>query len=1247
MPRADVDTMQTEQLKPLVRSADPGLRVLLAAHNDREAAQILLALRRGGFDVRHERVADAQSLAVALESDTWQVVVAEYRMPQWDGLEVLRQVQSVYPNLPVILVCGAVGEDAAVFAIKQGARDCISKQQVPDRLAPSVRNEMTRLAQARAWEQPVAITVACGDPAQEHQLRLMQAMTRKMFDASPIASCMALPHAAITRVNKKFIALTGYSSDELLGHTINELGLRVDDELGKQMVTRLRLDTEIDGLEFNLRRKNGSIRRVLMSSTSILIDGQDQILYSLANVTELRAALDESRIVRQALGAISQGVLVSGADRLTLSVNGAFETMTGYTESELIGLPCTILQGPDSNPATVQAMRNALRNGQAFNGEILNYRKDGSTFWNDLSISPIRNDAGELTHFVGIQRNVTEQRAQQTQLSLAAQVFAQSREAIVIVNANDRIVMVNQAFHEITGFADDQVIGKRISDFRSPSVSADEVHEQQVVVASGGVWKGESIGRRSDGSDFPLSLSIAVVRDANDEICNYVRIFSDISAEHQANERIARLQHFDSLTGLPNRTLLADRCNHDIHIATRENKSVAMMMLGVDNFKNVNQSLGQGVGDKLLKKLAARLANAVREQDTVARVGGDEFVLVLPGDSAEGADVLCARLLQIVARPFEVNNTEVSVTASIGIAIFPPDGLDFETLMSAAQTAMREAKLRGQGQQRFFNSEMFQHNKEQPLLGNALHHAIGGQQLHLAYQPFVDLRTGSIGGMEALLRWNHPELGAVSPARFIPVAERTGSIVRIGEWVLRQACQDIRHWQAMGLNVPPVSVNLSPLQFRDPRLFDSIERTLREFEVDPAMICLELTEGAVMEDVPRSEALMQKLKAMGLRLSLDDFGTGYSSLSYLKLFPFDKVKIDQSFVRGVHANAQDAVIVKVVISMAHGLGLQVIAEGVETELQCEFMRANVCDEIQGYFFSRPVPSVDLEKMLREDHRLPAHLIRDQKKARSLLLVDDDPNVLSSLKRLLRPDGYEISCAASGPEGLKLLEQHPVDIIVADQRMPGMSGVEFLREAKRLYPQTVRIVLSGHTELQSVTDAINEGAVYRFLTKPWDDDQLRGFIEQAFRHKELADENEQLNIKILTANQELAASNRQLQTVIDGNKLELTSGEQRLDIMHEALQKFPMPVLALDETGMVAFANEQAAELLPEGGPCVGSELADWSAEFNTLLGDAVEASGLQGDICGNPYEVHWHHMGQRSSSRGKLIFIRPLDVHAT
>ncbi|HRA62427.1 MAG TPA: EAL domain-containing protein, partial [Burkholderiaceae bacterium] len=382
-------------------------------------------------------------------------------------------------------------------------------------------------------------------------------------------------------------------------------------------------------------------------------------------------------------------------------------------------------------------------------------------------------------------------------------------------------------------------------------------------------------------------------------------------------------------------------------------------------------------------------------------------------------------------------------------------------------------------------------------------------------------------------------------------------------------------------------------------------------------------------------------------LSLDDFGTGYSSLSYLKRFPFDKVKIDQSFVRDINVNSQDAVIAKVVISMAHGLGLRVIAEGVETELQCEFLRSNVCDEIQGYFFSRPIPASAMEALLREDRRLPAHLVRVQAKHRTVLLVDDEPNVLAALKRLLRADGYRILSASSGQEGLDILASQKVDIIVSDQRMPGMTGVQFLRQAKALHPQTIRIVLSGHTELQSVTDAINEGAVYRFLTKPWDDAQLREFIEQAFQHKELADENETLSIKILTANQELATSNRQLQEVLEHKQRALVRGEQNLDVLREALMHVDLPVLAVDDDGVVAFANARADALSSQAQPLLGNRLADCLPSLEALLGSDALQHGQLMMPDGQAYQARWHAMGSASNSRGKVITLIPVRAGDT
>ncbi len=1336
------------------------VRVLLAAHNDREAAAMLKALRQGDFEIRSHRVLDGEQLLAALARDEWDLIVAEFQTRHWSGLELLAMVDAHASGLPCILVCGAVGEEAAVAAIRAGASDVVSSGNL-DRLAHSVaqtvqtragrvagqsalqppvisvdpmlqlaldtlpaaiymcdvqgRVTMFNRAAAALWgrepelgvdlwcgswkiyhpdgqamplEQcPMAVTLRSGQPVvgaeivvqrpdgeRRHVLphpqplydarmqliggvnllldvtgnrqaadRLLESehTARLMFDHSPVSQLMILPGKHVTNVNDKFIELSGYTRGELVGRTLADLGLLDDNAQNKRVIAEIQRTGVADKLEIQFRRKDGGIRYSLISTQSINVNGVLHRLHSFFDVTEQRRMLESSRLINKAVASISQGVLISDRNRMTVSVNDAFETMTGYTQAELVGLPCSVLQGPESDPSTVLAIRSALNAGQAFSGELLNYRKDGSTFWNALSINPVRDEHGELTHFVGIQRNVTERRTQDSQIKLAAQVFAQSSEGVIVTNACNEVVMVNQAFTAITAFDAADVLGRNPAAFTHGMRDEEAYRAKWKSINETGRWEGETIGRRKDGSTYPEWLTVSVMRDEAGEVRNYVRTFSDLSLQQAAREQISRLSHYDPLTALPNRSLFAERCRHDLSLASREQRPLAMMVLGIDNFKNVNETLGNDVGDKLLRKVAARLTRAVRDQDTVARVGGDEFAIVLPGDTPEGASQLAERLLTIVGRSYEVNDHELNVSASFGVAVYPSDGGDFDTLFKSAQIAMHQVKDQGRASYRFFSADMARNTVEHAALINALRNAIRLDQLQLHYQPFVDLQSGRIGGMEALLRWTHPERGAISPAQFIPMAERSGLIVEIGYWVLRQACVDLRNWKQQGIEAPQVSVNLSPAQFRDPALISKIRATLQVHDVDPASICLELTEGAVMDDLGHSEEVMRSLKAYGLTLALDDFGTGYSSLSYLKRFPFDKVKIDQSFVRDINNNSQDAVIAKVVISMAHGLGLRVTAEGVETEMQCDFLRRNVCDEIQGYFFSRPVPAQAMEVLLREDRRLPAHLLRQQARTRTLLLVDDEPNVVAALRRLLRADGYRILSANSGPEGLELLAHNPVDIIVSDQRMPGMTGVQFLRQAKVLHPHTIRIVLSGHTELQSVTDAINEGAVYRFLTKPWNDVQLRDFIEQAFEQKELADENAQLNLQVQTANQELAASNRQLQEVLGEKQRALVRGEHSLDVLREALQNVPLPVLALDDEGMVAFANTQAVLVLGSKMPLIGNEISDTLPELHRLVDTCNEGRGDYVDADGQQFEVHWRAMGVSSRSRGKLLTLKP------
>ncbi len=1066
---------------------------------------------------------------------------------------------------------------------------------------------------------------------------------RMMFETSPVAQMLQLPFSTIANVNDKCAQLLGYTKAELEGCPLGELGLYADARQAAVFLAALKTDGMAEEIDLLMRCKDGSQKLVIASSCQVSLNGTAYQLHSFVDITERSQAVEASRISQLAMASISQGVLIAGPDRLTLSVNPAFEAITGYSQAELVGRSCAMLQGAQTSAGTVQELRSALAGELPFVGELLNYRKDGTTFWNELSVNPVFGPGGALSHFVGVLRDVTEGKALQTQVQLAARVCAQARDGVMVTNQQHQIVMVNQAFSDMSGYSEGEVLGKNPRQFLASQRHDEAFHRAMAeAISSQGEWQGEIWNQRKDGTQYPLWLTVSVLRNARGEDCNYVSMFNDVSEQKAANERINWLSHFDALTGLPNRKLLADRCTRDMDAARTGGHPLAMMVLGVDHFKTINDTQGHTVGDEVLKQFALRVSEALEERDTVARIGGDEFVALLRADTSDDAVDLAGRLTRIVSQPYWIHNSEVNVTASIGVAMYNCDGQDFETLFKSAQVAMHQAKQLGGGKYRLYSAEMLESSLARVALLAALRPAAALGQMQLHYQPFVDLQTGRTGGMEALLRWNHPELGPVPPSRFIPIAEQSGLIVEIGAWVFRQACKDMRHWLDQGVEIPPVSVNISPVQFRDATLLPQIEALLAEFSIEPGMICLEVTEGALMEDVKHSELLLNSLKAIGLKLSLDDFGTGYSSLSYLKQFPFDKVKIDQSFVQGISKNSQDAVIAKVVISMAHGLGLRVIAEGVETEVQCEFMRANMCDEIQGFFFSRAIPMAEMQALLLADRRLPAHLVRVQTRTRTLLLVDDEPNVLASLKRLLRRDGYQILTADNGIEGLQQLAKHPVDIIVSDQRMPGMTGVEFLRQAKALYPDTVRIVLSGYTELQSVTDAINEGSVYRFLTKPWDDDQLRNFITEAFRHKELADENENLNLKIRTANQELATSNRLLQEVLDRKKRKIKRREISLNMVREALQCIPVPVIGLDDDGLIAFVNTKAQELY--AGALLGCEIAATLPELDALL--AMTPQGEYGltRVDKQAYRVQWQQMGERSTSSGRIVTLTPAGV---
>ncbi len=439
----------------------------------------------------------------------------------------------------------------------------------------------------------------------------------------------------------------------------------------------------------------------------------------------------------------------------------------------------------------------------------------------------------------------------------------------------------------------------------------------------------------------------------------------DITEQKKSQARIDQLAHFDHLTGLPNRALLNDRIKYALGMAHRKQQKLSLLFLDLDHFKNVNDTLGHSIGDELLIQLSLRLKEMTRDEDTVSRLGGDEFILVLPDTDADGAAHVAEKLLEAVAQPYRIEHHELVTTPSIGIAMYPDDGLDFETLLRCADVAMYRAKKSGRNNFSFFTPEMQALSARNLQLGNAMRHALELGQMQLHYQPQVSLQDGRVIGAEALLRWQHPEFGAISPAEFIPIAEDSGLILPIGEWVLRTATGQLKQWMNDGMAPITMAVNLSAVQFRNPQLPDLITRILHEADLQPQSLELELTEGAAMENPAAAIAMMDKLHELGVRMSIDDFGTGYSSLSYLKRFQVYKLKIDQSFVRDITVDPEDKAIVSAIISMANSLNMQVIAEGVETAGQLSFLRLQGCSEVQGYYFSKPLPAELFEAYTRK------------------------------------------------------------------------------------------------------------------------------------------------------------------------------------------------------------------------------------------------------------------------------------------
>ncbi len=542
-------------------------------------------------------------------------------------------------------------------------------------------------------------------------------------------------------------------------------------------------------------------------------------------------------------------------------------------------------------------------------------------------------------------------------IRLFAKVFDTISEGVIVSDANNNIEFVNLAFTRITGYSLTEVLGK------NPRMLYSGMMEEPLYrfiwhsINETGSFQGEMINRRKNGENYVEWLNISTLKNELGAVSYYITTFSDISDRKIAEDRMAYMAQHDVLTDLPNRVLLQNQLTEAITHAGQAQSKVAVMLLDIDHFKMVNDTLGHLVGDKLLQEAANRVREATREGDTVSRQGGDEFLIMLPNISdIHVLNAIALELLDTVATPYLIDDNEIEVTTSIGISVYPEHGEEGSTLIKHADAAMYHAKKKGRNNHQFFTKELNQRAMEHMAIEKKLRHALERNEFSLHYQPQVDLQSGQIIGAESLLRWNNPESGMISPGVFIPIAEENGLIVPIGEWVLYEACRQNQAWRDLGYPEINVAVNLSAVQFRQKNLGEVIVGALHQSGLHPSGLELEITEGTVMQDTEAAISLLRVFKDFGVNLSMDDFGTGYSSLSYLKRFPINKLKIDQSFVRDATIDMDDAAIASTIISMGRNLKLKVIAEGVETADQLAFLKEQGCDEMQGYYFSRPVPA---------------------------------------------------------------------------------------------------------------------------------------------------------------------------------------------------------------------------------------------------------------------------------------------------
>ncbi|MEN3276185.1 MAG: hypothetical protein V7631_1975 [Massilia sp.] len=840
-----------------------------------------------------------------------------------------------------------------------GFSDRLSRGDFDTPLRLDVDGELGRLG-TQMERMRVAIRALFVDVARREE------QFRTIVTRVPGAVFRARPGGGIDFVSDALEAIAGIPAARFMCGTTEDwsnLVVPEDRPLQRQAIRAALVSGRSYEIEYRIQDARGGERWVLESGQPQRVPGEegfwvDGIVSDISdrkhNEMRIAALLAEQ-------GAILDNVMfgvVFTRERRIVSVNRRSEELFGYPDGSLVGQPASVLfASTDEHAAAEDRFLAILAEGGDPSHERRFRRRDGSLLWclvSGSSIDPGHPEAGNVWVFA----DISERKEAEEKLRLAATVTEHIADGVMVVDVHGMIMAVNPAFTHITGFTAAEVSGRPWSVTRSGHDDQDLYRAMWRELSETGVWRGELWSTRKDGETYLEWLTVSTVRDDAGNITHYVGVFSDITRLKVSQDKLDHLAHHDPLTNLPNRLLFNDRLLHAIERATREGQQLAVMFIDLDRFKNVNDTLGHHVGDELLKQMAAALGGRLREGDTLARLGGDEFIVLLENVAGGfGARQVADKMMAVFEQPFMVSGHELShelfITGSIGIALFPQDGVDANLLVRNADVAMYQAKSRGRNGYQFYAPDMDGEGLERLRMEALLRRAIERQEIFLHYQPQVEIESGRLTGVEALVRWHNPELGLVSPVRFIPLAEDTGFINQLGEWVLLEACRQMARWDEAGLQVPKMAVNLSVRQVERGAMAPLVAEALATTGLEPYRLQLEVTESVIMS-TGDALAFVHALHAIGVGLAIDDFGTGYSSLAYLKQLPVDVLKIDRSFIKDIALDSNDEAIAIAIIQLGKSMNLSVIAEGVETEEQAAFLLRHGCHRAQGYLYGRPV-----------------------------------------------------------------------------------------------------------------------------------------------------------------------------------------------------------------------------------------------------------------------------------------------------